>query len=267
MLETKDVCLAYDGAVVVDRLDLRLRQGEITAIVGPNGSGKSTVLKSLARILRPASGTVYLQGKDLAAWAPREAAKEIAHLPQLPEAPAGLLVRDLVGYGRHPWVRGFSGFGKSDRDAVQRALELTGMSELSERPVGSLSGGQRQRAWIAMALAQDASCLLLDEPTSALDIAHQMELMDLIQALNVDAARTFVLVLHDLNQAARVAHRMIAMKAGAIEADGPPATVMTPEILRAVFGIEADVIADPRTGAPLFLPWSSRQNEIPGASG
>lgn len=260
-LEACGLYLAYDGATAVEDLSLTIEPGTVTALVGPNGSGKSTLLKALARVLRPSRGAVTLDGRSLATWSSRAAARRLALLPQGPEAPAALSVRDLVGYGRHPWLRGLQGHGVADRAAVDRALALAGMDKLADRPLGALSGGQRQRAWIAMTLAQDADILLLDEPTSFLDIAHQVELMALIGRLNAEEGRTIVVVLHDLNQAAQAAHRMVALKSGRIAADGPPGTVMIPDTLRTVFGVEADIIAHPRSGAPLCLPYASAQND------
>ena len=255
-IEARNLQLCYDREVVIEDLSLGVTPGEITALVGPNGSGKSTLLKALARILRPRRGEVLLDGRPIRSYPARTVAQRLALLPQSPEAPMGLSVRDLVDYGRHPWRRGFQGPRPADRVAVDRALTLTGMGIFADRTLGALSGGQRQRAWIAMILAQDADILLLDEPTSFLDMAHQVELMRLIERLNTDEGRTIVIVLHDLNQAAQIAHRMVVIDRGVIAADGPPGEVMTAHMLRAVFGVEADVITDPRRGTPLCLPYA-----------
>lgn len=256
-LEARNLHLCYDSQAVIDDLSLTITPGEITALVGPNGSGKSTLLRSLARILRPRRGAVWLDGRPILSCATRAVARRLALLPQFPEAPMGLSVRALVEHGRHPWGRGFRGLGAADRAAVDRALMLTGMGAFADRTLGALSGGQRQRAWIAMTLAQDADILLLDEPTSFLDMAHQVELMRLIERLNAEEGRTIVIVLHDLNQAAQIAHRMVVLDRGAIAADGPPGVVMTVDMLRAVFGVEADIILDPRRGTPICLPYAT----------
>jgi iron complex transport system ATP-binding protein len=256
-LEARNLHLCYDREVVIDDLSLAVTPGEITALVGPNGSGKSTLLKALARILRPRRGEVLLNERPIQSYSARAVARRLALLPQSPEAPMGLSVRELVDYGRHPWRRGFQGSGAADRAAVDRALSLTGMESLANRALGALSGGQRQRAWIAMTLAQDAAILLLDEPTSFLDMAHQVELMALIERLNSEQGRTIVIVLHDLDQAARIAHRMVVLDRGAIAADGPPGSVVTVGMLRKVFGVEADVLTDPRRGTPICLPFAA----------
>lgn len=259
-IEARHLNFQYDSETVINDLSLAIIPGEITALVGPNGSGKSTLLKALARILRTKSGEVLLEGKPILSWSARAIARRLALLPQSPEAPMGLSVRDLAGYGRHPWRRAFQGTGPKDNAAVDRALALTGMTSFADRMLGSLSGGQRQRAWIAMALAQDTDVLMLDEPTSFLDMAHQVELMQLVERLNAEEGRTIVIVLHDLNQAARIAHRMVVLDQGSIAADGKPAEVMTAQMLRQVFGVESDVISDPRRGTPLCLPYAAYSN-------
>lgn len=255
-LEAKNLTLTYDSKKVAEALSVSIEPRRITALIGPNGSGKSTFLKALSRILAPTKGAVLLDGKSLWDWGPKTVARLISHLPQNPEVPSGLTVRDLVQHGRHPWGRGLGGLSQQDIGAIGKALDLADMTELADRPVGALSGGQRQRAWIAMALAQDANILLFDEPTSFLDLSYQLELMQLIVKLNREDDRTIVVVLHDLNQAARIAHRIVALKDGEIVADGSPVQVVTPENLRSIFNIQADVISDPRTGTPYCIPWA-----------
>lgn len=255
-LSTEKLTLAYDETIVVDQMSLEFPVGRITALVGGNGSGKSTLLKGLARILKPRAGAAYLDGKAIHAQATRRMAQEIAILPQGPEAPEGLTVKELVLYGRFPYRRPLTGIRPEDRSAVDRALELTDMRELAERPMDALSGGQRQRAWIAMALAQDTAVLLLDEPTTFLDMAHQLEVLHLLESLNRQEGRTIVMVLHDLNQASRFAHHIVGIVDGRVVTQGPPAKVMEPETFRRVFGVEADIIDDPRSGCLMCIPYT-----------
>ncbi|MGY2085466.1 ABC transporter ATP-binding protein [Blastococcus sp. SYSU DS0539] len=253
-LAAEHVRLAYDDRVVVDDLDLQLTEGSFTAIVGPNGCGKSTLLKALGRLLRPTSGQVLLDGRAIARTPTREVAKVLGLLPQTPVAPEGLTVGDLVARGRHPhqsWLRQWS---RDDEAVVTEALSWTSMAELADRPVDALSGGQRQRAWISMALAQGTDLLLLDEPTTYLDLAHQIDVLDLVGRLHAERGRTVVVVLHDLNLAARYAQRLVAMKDGALVASGTPAEVLTEELLADVFELEARVITDPVAGTPMVVP-------------
>lgn len=263
-LSSENLTLAYLDKAVIENLSSQIPDGQITALVGANGSGKSTLLKGLARILKPRSGAVYLDGKAIHVQATREVARQLAILPQGPEAPEGLTVQELVFYGRFPYQRALSGPSLEDRKSVEEALAATELTQFAERPVGSLSGGERQRAWIAMALAQGTSILLLDEPTTFLDMGHQLEVLQLLQRLNREEGRTVVMALHDLNHAARTAHHMIALVRGAVFAAGPPGEVMTSEILKNVFGIEADIIPDPRSGAPLCLPYAYQASKAEG---
>ncbi|WP_426450227.1 ABC transporter ATP-binding protein [Paenibacillus sp. S-38] len=254
-LYTEGLTIAYGEYPIVDNLNLPVPQGRITALVGANGSGKSTILKTMARIMKPQKGGVFLDGKSIHGQSTKEVAKQLAILPQNPVAPDGLTVSELVTYGRFPHQKGFGSLTAEDRDMVRRAIELTGMAEFHDRPVDQLSGGQRQRAWIAMALAQGTDILFLDEPTTFLDMAHQLEVLKLLEKLNAEEHRTIVMVVHDLNHASRYAQHMVAIKRGRVVSSGPPAEVMTQEVLREVFGIEADLIPDPRTGVPLCLPF------------
>lgn len=255
-LTTSSLDIAYDDRLIVQNLNIAIPQGKITALVGANGSGKSTILKTMARIMNPAQGSVLLDGKSIHKQSTKEVAKQLAILPQNPTAPDGLTVAELVSYGRFPYQKGFGSMTKDDRSIVQWAIEATGMSEFAERPVDQLSGGQRQRAWIAMALAQETDILFLDEPTTFLDMAHQLEVLHLLQKLNEMNNRTVVMVVHDLNHATRYAHHMVAIKKGVVVGEGTPAEVMTPENMREVFNIEADIVPDPRTGVPLCLPYA-----------
>lgn len=254
-LKTSHLDIAYEDRLIVQNLNISIPAGEITALVGANGSGKSTILKTMARILQPKSGTVLLDGKSIHKQSTREVAKQLAILPQNPTAPEGLTVRELVSYGRFPHQKGFGGLKAEDRRVIDWALEATKMSEFSERGLDQLSGGQRQRAWIAMALAQETDILFLDEPTTFLDMAHQLEVMQLLEQLNHDLGRTIIMVVHDLNHAARYSQYMIAIKQGQAISSGTPEEVVTTGVLREVFGIEADIVTDPRSGVPLCLPY------------
>ncbi len=254
VLSAQDLTLKYDQRCVVDGLTAEIPEGKVTMIVGANACGKSTLLRGLSRLLKPAAGTVTLDGKDIHARPARELARTLGLLPQHPAAPDGIAVRDLVGRGRYPHQGFFRSWSPDDDAAVQRALEATETLELAERNVDELSGGQRQRVWIAMALAQETDVLLLDEPTTYLDLAHQVEVLDLVTDLNRKRGTTVAIVLHDLNLAARYADHIIAMQAGGIVALGDPTTVVTEELVRSVFGLESRVIPDPVSGTPLIIP-------------
>ncbi|MFC0214604.1 ABC transporter ATP-binding protein [Paenibacillus chartarius] len=254
-LHTQKLDIAYEDSLIVEDLNISIPSGKITALVGANGSGKSTILKTMARIMKPKGGGVFLDGNSIHQQSTKEVAKQLAILPQNPIAPDGLTVSELVSYGRFPHQKGFGSLTKEDNDIVRWSIEVTGMADFYDRPVDQLSGGQRQRAWIAMALAQQTDILFLDEPTTFLDMAHQLEVLKLLQRLNAEEGRTIVMVVHDLNHATRYAHHMVVIKKGKVVSEGKPGDVMTTEVLREVFGIEADVIPDPRTGLPLCLPY------------
>lgn len=253
-LAASDLRLAYDDRVVVDGLSLTVPTGEVTVIVGANACGKSTLLRGLARLLKPRGGQVLLDGQEIGSLPTREVAQRLGMLPQSPIAPDGITVADLVGRGRNPHQRWLRQFSHDDEAAIEAALAATELSDLADRSVDELSGGQRQRVWIALALAQGTPLMLLDEPTTYLDLAHQVEVLDLLVRLNETEARTIVMVLHDLNLACRVAHHLVAMKDGAIVAEGPPSDVITPETVEEVFGLRCQVIADPVTDTPLVIP-------------
>ncbi|WP_189895413.1 ABC transporter ATP-binding protein, partial [Streptomyces canarius] len=253
-LVARDLILAYEDRTVVEGLALEIPDGKLTVVVGPNACGKSTVLRALGRLLRARGGAVLLDGADIAGLPSRQIARTLGVLPQSPAAPDGITVADLVARGRQPHQKWWQQWSQADERAVTEALEHTDTADLADRPVDELSGGQRQRVWIAMALAQDTDLLLLDEPTTYLDIAHQVEVLDLIRRLNHERGRTVVAVLHDLNQAARYADHLVAMKAGRIVAQGPPDEVVTAELVQKVFGLPAVVVPDPVTGGPLVVP-------------
>jgi len=222
--------------------------------VGANACGKSTLLRSMSRLLSPRAGQVLLDGRAVHRMPAKELARTLGLLPQSPIAPEGITVADLVGRGRHPHQGIFSRWSREDDAAVAAALEATQTTALAERPVDELSGGQRQRVWIAMALAQQTDLLLLDEPTTFLDVSHQIEVLDLLTDLNRARGTTIVMVLHDLNMAARYADHLVALTDGRVHAAGTPGDVLTEANVQAVFGLECRVIADPTSGAPLMLP-------------
>ena len=265
VLNAKDLTLQYDQRRVVEGLTAEIPEGKVTMIVGANACGKSTLLRGLSRLLKPAGGTVTLDGKDIHSRPAKELARILGLLPQHPTAPDGILVRDLVGRGRYPHQGFFRSWSAADDAAVQRALETTETLELADRNVDELSGGQRQRVWIAMALAQETDVLLLDEPTTYLDLAHQVEVLDLVTDLNRQRGTTVAIVLHDLNLAARYADHVIAMKGGRIVAEGPSAEVVTEELVRDVFGLESRVLPDPISGTPLIIPLGRHHTDFPKA--
>ncbi|MFD7407378.1 ABC transporter ATP-binding protein [Streptomyces sp. NPDC059866] len=257
-LTAQGLTLAYEDRTVVDGLDLQVPDGKVTVIVGPNACGKSTLLRALGRLLKPQRGAVLLDGTELSRIPTRQIARAVGLLPQTPVPPEGITVADLVSRGRQPHQKWWQQWSEADETAVAEAMKRTGTAELAERPVDELSGGQRQRVWIAMALAQDTDVLLLDEPTTYLDIAHQVEVLDLVRQLNQERGRTVVAVLHDLNQAARYADHIVAMKAGRIVAQGAPADVVTAQLVEEVFGLASVVVPDPVTGDPLVVPGPPR---------
>jgi iron complex transport system ATP-binding protein len=253
-LVVENLTLGYGDRTVIDALDLTVPAGRITAIVGPNACGKSTLLRSMSRLLAPRDGHVLLDGKSVHRTPAKELARTLGLLPQSPIAPDGITVTDLVGRGRQPHQALFSRWSAADDQAVADALDATQTAELADRSVDELSGGQRQRVWIAMALAQQTDVLLLDEPTTFLDVAHQIEVLDLLTDLNRTRGTTIVMVLHDLNLAARYSDHLIAIENGRIHASGGPAEVLTEDCVRAVFGIDSRVIIDPVSAKPLMLP-------------
>ncbi|WP_144786549.1 ABC transporter ATP-binding protein [Micrococcus luteus] len=242
---------------IVEDLDLDVPAGRVTAIIGANGCGKSTLLRGLTRQLAPRAGSIEVLGRDAARVSARDYARTVALLPQHPVAPEGMTVAQLVARGRHPHRGLLGGRAAGDDAAIASALERTDLVELAEREAGTLSGGQRQRAWLALVLAQQTPVVLLDEPTSYLDLSHQVEVLDLVRALpdpRGGGRATVVAVLHELNLAARSADHIVAMAAGRVVAQGTPGEVIVPEVLAEVFGLDADVVADPLLGHPVVLP-------------
>ena len=253
LLAARQITVGYGGEPVIPSLDVTIERGDFVVVVGPNGCGKSTLLKTLCRVNRPSGGRVELDGEDLHRMPGRSVARRISLLPQSATAPEGITVAELVTRGRHPHHSLLRQWSPDDDRAIAAALERTHLTDLADTPVATLSGGQRQRAWVAMVLAQDTEVILLDEPTTFLDIAHQYELLELFAGLNREG-RTIVAVLHDLNQAARFASRLVVMHEGRIRGDGPPAQVLTSELVREVFGLGAEVLDDPQSGTPMVVP-------------
>ncbi|MBO8125989.1 MAG: ABC transporter ATP-binding protein [Firmicutes bacterium] len=255
ILAAKELTLGYESEIIVPELNLFINAGEIVTFIGPNGSGKSTILKALARYLKAKSGVVYLNGQDIHRMPTKKVAQQLAILPQTPSAPSDLTVAELASRGRAPHLAWWQRSGPEDYKVIRWALEQTKTTHLADRLVGTLSGGERQRAWIAMALAQSPQILLLDEPTTYLDICHQLEVMELIKRLNRELKLTVVMVLHDINQAARYSHRLIVLKKGRIVAQGPPSEILTAQLLTDVFKVKAVIKSDAETGTPICLPY------------
>ena len=266
-LAVENLTLGYADRTVIDGLDLVLPAGKITAIVGANACGKSTLLRSMSRLLPPRAGQVLLDGKQVHRMPAKELARTLGLLPQSPIAPEGITVADLVGRGRNPHQRMFSRWTASDDAAVAAALDATDTASLADRSVDELSGGQRQRVWIAMALAQQTDLLLLDEPTTFLDVSHQVEVLDLLTDLNHSRGTTIVMVLHDLNLAARYADHLIALAGGGVHAVGTPHEVLTEATVQAVFGLTSRVLEDPTSGRPMMLPIGRHNVAVPTALG
>jgi len=253
-LSAESITFGYEGRVVGTDLSFVVPPGSLTVIVGPNACGKSTLLRALSRLLRPSAGTVILDGQDIRTRSTKEVARRLGLLPQSAIAPEGISVTDLVARGRFPYQSLLSQWSRADEDAVTSALDQTNTRDLADRSVDELSGGQRQRVWMAMVLAQQTPLMLLDEPTTFLDIAHQIELMELLRRLNQEEGHTIVAVLHDLNQAARYATHLVAMRDGEIVASGRPEDILTAERVREVFDLTCQVIEDPVSGTPLIVP-------------
>ncbi|MBD1925119.1 ABC transporter ATP-binding protein [Trichocoleus sp. FACHB-90] len=253
-IDVHNLKVSYGETLIVPDLSIALPHGEVTALIGPNGSGKSTVLRTLARLLQPIKGAIYLNGRNIAKLATREFARQLAMLPQSPDVPDGVTVWELIGYGRYPHQNLLGGLSNKDIAAMRWAMEITGLEPLAERSVDTLSGGERQRAWIALALAQQTQVLLLDEPTTFLDIRHQLDVLSLVRSLNREHGITVGWVLHDLNQAAAYSDRLILLSHGQVVAAGSPDEVMTTSTIREVFGVEMTIIPHPISGSPTCLP-------------
>lgn len=254
-LEAVDLSVGYDQKVIIPSMKVAIPKNKITTIIGPNGCGKSTLLKSLARVIPHQSGTIFINGKNMADLPTIEIARQMALLPQGPQAPAGLKVSDLVPYGRFPYQKGLGRLTAEDYAIIQKAMEETGITELKDRSIDQLSGGQRQRVWIAMCLAQDTPIILLDEPTTYLDISHQLEILELLEKLNREEHKTIALVIHDLNLAARFSDWMIVMRKGRVLQEGTAQTIMTSAVLKEAFSLDAFIEKDPWTGRPTMVTY------------
>ncbi|MBZ5750074.1 ABC transporter ATP-binding protein [Metabacillus rhizolycopersici] len=255
-LYTDNLNIGYGEHLIVKDLNIEIPTKKITTIIGSNGCGKSTLLKAITRIIPYQSGAVVLDGENISKESTKLLAKKMAILPQTPETASGLTVGELVSYGRFPYQKGFGRLSKRDYEVIDWALEVTGTKDFKFRPVDALSGGQRQRVWIAMALAQETEMIFLDEPTTYLDMAHQLEVLELLQQLNIEQERTIVMVLHDLNQAARFADYIIALKEGEIIKAGNCENVITHDVLKKVFQIDAEIGRDPRTNKPMCMTYN-----------
>lgn len=253
-LSAHSVSVGYGDTVISRDVTLDIPDGQVTTLIGANGCGKSTLLRGLSRLLPLSAGSVTLDGKKLGDYSSRELATRLSMLPQSPITPAGVTVADLVARGRHPHQSWLQQWSASHSAAVDEAMALTNVFQLRDRPVDSLSGGQRQRVWIAMVLAQDTDIVFLDEPTTYLDLAHSTDVLELVSTLNKEQGKTIVMVLHDLNLAARYSDNLVLMKDGSVTALGSPETTITPQALRDVFGLDSRVIEDPVTGGPLIVP-------------
>ena len=254
-ISTKNLNISYGNLDIVKDLNLDIPKGKITTIIGSNGCGKSTILKTIARIIQAKSGDIFVNNINIKEQSPKDLAKVMAVLPQSPQAPSGLTVEELIAYGRFPHQKGFGKMRKEDEDIVTWALKSTGIEDFRERPMEALSGGQRQRAWIAMALAQQTEILILDEPTTYLDLAHQLEILKLLEELNRKQGTTIVMVIHELNNAARFADHMIGVKKGKVVCQGTAHEVMTKENLKELFNIDAEIVEDPRNNKPVCLTY------------
>lgn len=254
VLEAKSLTISYGAEPIIENLNLQIPKGQITVLIGSNGCGKSTLLRTMARLLKAKSGTVLLDGKEIAKLPAKEVSKRMSILPQGPSAPEGLTVSQLVRQGRYPHQSWMKMWSREDERMVNQALEATNMAEHADKPVDSLSGGQRQRAWIAMTLAQGSETLLLDEPTTYLDLSHQIDVLDLLFELNEKEQRTIVMVLHDLNLACRYAHHIVAVHNKNIYAQGRPEDIVTREMVEAVFHMKCDITVDPLFGTPTCIP-------------
>ena len=246
----------YDKQTILHDISISVPQNKISVILGANGCGKSTLLKTFARLLKPSKGTITLDGKHISSLPSRQLAQTLGLLPQTPVTPEGIKVTDLVSRGRFPYRRTFSGLSSDDFSAVSDALEMMGITNLADRSVDELSGGQRQRVRIALALAQQTDILLLDEPTTFLDISYQVEILDLLTELNRKRRTTIIMVLHDINLSARYADYIFAMHNGKLTAQGSPNEVISPELMKEIYGLDCTIIQDPVSKTPLIIPKS-----------
>ncbi|MFJ8088092.1 MULTISPECIES: ABC transporter ATP-binding protein [Lysinibacillus] len=247
----ENLASGYEQVRVFEGLNLTIEEGKVTTIIGPNGCGKSTLLKTIGRILKKQQGTVYLQDQNMQNLSTKDIAKKLAILSQTPIAPGQLKVEELIAYGRYPHRNNVNRLTNKDEEMIEWALNVTNTMEYRNRELAQLSGGQRQRVWLAMALAQETNILLLDEPTTYLDMAHQLEVLEIVKDLNEQHRCTIVMVLHDINHAARYSDHLIAMRQGAVMKTGTPEEILCADVMRNVFNINARIMQDPVTKTPV----------------
>ncbi len=260
-IASRELTLSYQDRVIIDQLDVAVPKGKVSVLIGGNGSGKSTLLKSFARLLKPQQGVVILNGEDIQQKPTASVARELAILPQMPNAPEGITVRQLVALGRYPYQSWLQQWSDEDEAMVNRALERTGTMVFADRPVDALSGGQRQRAWIAMTLAQDTDIVVLDEPTTFLDLSHQMEVLELLRELNQQEQKTIIMVLHDLNLACRYADQILVVHEQTVYTQGAPKDILTEDLVKTVFDLNCRIIPDPFFDTPLCIPFGRERTE------
>lgn len=253
----------YGQKKIIEDVSLELQSNKISVIIGANACGKSTLLKTMARLIKPERGEITLDGRPISKIPPKKLAQVVGLLPQSPVVPEGISVADLVGRGRFPHQPLLGGWTKEDYKAVAEALEIMGITDLANRSIDELSGGQRQRVWIAMALAQQTDILFLDEPTTYLDITYQVEILDMLTDLNRKYGTTIVMVLHDINLSARYAEYIYAVKNGVIVSEGKPSSVITQELIKEIFDMDCTVISDPVSATPFVIP-RGRHHVLPG---
>jgi len=254
VLTTNQIKAGYNKRVIIDDISLIIPQNKISVIIGANACGKSTLLKTIARLIKPLQGEILFDGKRIQEIPPKQLAKTLGLLPQSPIVPEGIAVYDLVSRGRFPYQSFAKGLTAQDHKAVQEALSIMGISDLSDRNVDELSGGQRQRVWIAMSLAQETDILLLDEPTTFLDITHQIEILDLLSDLNQKRGTTIVMVLHDINLSARYADYIFAVSDGKLISQGEPSEIISASLIKEIFDLDCSVIMDPVSLTPMIIP-------------
>lgn len=260
-IKVENLCLSYDGTDVVKNLDLFIPKGSICTIIGPNGCGKSTLLKAISRNLPIKSGIVEIYGKNIHNYNNKVLSRKMAFLTQEPHIPYQFSVKELVSHGRYPYLNWLGLLKSKDHEIIRDSIESTGLSDLETRNVSSLSGGERQRVWIAMALAQEAEIFILDEPTTYLDLAHQLQILQLINRLNKDFKKTILMVLHDLNQAARFSHYIFALKRGRLICSGSPDEVIKEKVIQDIFSIESRILRDLDNDCPYIIPQKSTERE------
>lgn len=257
MIRAEQLTSGYEKLTVFSDLDVAIKKGRITTIIGPNGCGKSTLLKTIGRILKQKNGDVFLQEKDMKSISTKAIAKQLALLSQNPEAPLQLKVEELISYGRFPHRKNVGNLSSKDKQVIEWAMDITRTTTFRDREIAQLSGGQRQKVWLAMALAQETNILLLDEPTTYLDLAHQLEVLQIVERLNKEHQCTIIMVLHDINHAARFSHELIAMKAGEIVTVGSPNEILEKDVLKEVFHIDARIMIDPENGSPVCFGYDT----------